>query len=99
MPIHLLGTRMATKVYLLTFLKVRPGKVYWQQETPSYPALPTLCIRGEGFNRKRPGSTHIGQAEGMGRPVHHERRILSYSRLLCSINAQWKGMLVGSAKL
>ena len=35
------------------------------------------------------------QAEGMGRPVHHGKRIRSYSRLLCSINAQWKGMLVG----
>ncbi|GKE28426.1 hypothetical protein Tco_1443810 [Tanacetum coccineum] len=39
------------------------------------------------------------QAEGMGRPVHHGKRIRSYSRLLCSINAQWKGMLVGSEKL
>ncbi|KAK1354031.1 hypothetical protein POM88_047287 [Heracleum sosnowskyi] len=35
------------------------------------------------------------QAEGMGRPVHRGKRIRSYSRLLCSINAQWKGMLVG----
>ncbi|GJU05050.1 hypothetical protein Tco_1121480 [Tanacetum coccineum] len=35
----------------------------------------------------------------MGRPVHHGKRIRSYSRLLCSINAQWKGMLVGSEKL
>jgi len=67
----------------------RPGKVYWQQGTLSYPALPTLCIRGGGCNRKRPGSTHIGQAEGMGRPVHHEKRIRTYSRLLCSRNAQW----------
>ncbi|KAH0446560.1 hypothetical protein IEQ34_024607 [Dendrobium chrysotoxum] len=35
----------------------------------------------------------------MGRPVHHGKRIRSYSRLLCSKNAQLKGMLVGSAKL
>ena len=48
---------------------------------------------------KRPGSTHMRQAEGMGRPVHHGKRIRSYSRLLCSRNAQWKGMLVGSEKL
>lgn len=76
----------------------RPGKVYWQQGTLSHPVLPTLCIRG-GWNRKRPGSAHMRQAEGMGRPVHHGKRIRSYSRLLCSINAQWKGMLVGSEKL
>lgn len=73
----------------------RPGNLYWQQGTVYHPALPTLCIRGGGWNRKRPGSTHMRQAEGMGRPVHHGKRIRSYSRLLCSINAQWKGMLVG----
>jgi hypothetical protein len=69
----------------------RPGKVSWQQGTVSHPALPTLCIRGGGWNRKRPGSAHMRQAEGMGRPVHHGKRILSYNRLLCSRNAQWKG--------
>ncbi|KAK4337788.1 hypothetical protein RND71_042275 [Anisodus tanguticus] len=47
----------------------RPRKVYWQEGTISHPALPTLCIRGRGWNQKRPGSTHMRQAEGMGRVV------------------------------
>lgn len=64
----------------------RPGKVYWQQATLFHPYLPTLCIRGGGWNRKRPGSTHIRQVVGMGRPVYHGKLILSYSSLLCSIS-------------
>ena len=59
------------------------------------PFLAQPYLHQWSWNRGRQCSTHMRQNEGMGRPVHHGKRIRSFSSLLCSKNAQWKGMLVG----